>query len=117
MAGGMQDSISKAEQAIISYFNKYKTPPQRKMAKRQNDVYGCPTISPLSSPTPTTTPMPSCALQNPDPDQGIAGREYIYGSTTIPLLTVPFATDPAHSCAYTGTDLRLARADLFRGLL
>ncbi|CAD6576350.1 MAG: hypothetical protein ASARMPREDX12_007855 [Alectoria sarmentosa] len=44
-AGQMQDTVSKAEQAVITYFNKYKTPPQRKMAKRQNDVYGSVTGS------------------------------------------------------------------------
>ncbi|SLM39732.1 hypothetical protein LPUS_10336 [Lasallia pustulata] len=98
-AGKMQDAVSKAEQAVITYFNKYKTLPQRKMAKRQNDVYGCPTTSPPSSTTPT--PTPSCTLQNEDPDQGIAGRGCICGSTTLPLLTVPSATDPAQSCAYT----------------
>ena len=97
VAGKMQDTVSKAEQAVITYFNKYKTPPQRKMVKRQNDVYGCPTTSSASSSTTT----PSCTLQNSDPDQGIAGRGCICGSTTLPLLTVSSATDPAQSCAYT----------------
>lgn len=96
-AGKMQDTVSNAEQAVITYFDKYKAPPQRKMAKRQDDVYGCPTKSPLSS----TMPTPSCTLQNADPDQGIGGRGCICGSTTLPLLTVPSATDPAQSCAYT----------------
>ena len=96
-AGQMQDTVSKAEQAVITYFNKYKTPPQRMMFKRQNDVYGCPTTSLASS----TTPTPSCTIQNSDPDQGIAGQGCICGSTTLPLLTVSSATDQAQSCAYT----------------
>ena len=93
----MQDTVSKAEQAVIDYFGKYKTPPERKMIKRQNDIYGCPK---KPSP-PSTTPKPSCHIQNEDPDQGIAGRGCICGSTTLPLLTVHSATDPAQSCAYT----------------
>ena len=97
-AGQMQDAVSNAEQAVINYFGKYKAPPQRKMIKRQNDMYGCLTTS---SPSSSITPTPSCTLQNEDPDQGIAGRGCICGSTTLPLLTVPSATDPAQSCAYT----------------
>ena len=98
-AGQMQNTVTIAEQAIITYFNRFKTPPQRKMAKRQTDVYGCPTTSPLSSTTPT--PTPSCILQDSDPDQGIAGQGCICGSTTLPLLTISSATDLAQSCAYT----------------
>ncbi|KAL9093276.1 MAG: hypothetical protein Q9165_004017 [Trypethelium subeluteriae] len=45
--------------------------------------------------------MPSCTLQNEDPDQGINNRGCICGSTTLPLLTVPSATDESQSCSYT----------------
>ena len=99
-AGQMQPTVSKAEQEIINYFNQFKTPPSRKMVKRQGDIYGCSTTSPPSS-SVTAAPTPSCSLQNEDPDQGIAGRGCICGSTTLPLLTVTSATDPAQSCAYT----------------
>lgn len=106
-AGQMQAAVSKAEQAVITYFNKYKTPPQRKMAKRQNDIYGCPTTttSPPSSMTSAPASTISCTLQDSDPDQGIAGRGCICGvvggTTTLSVLTVPSATDPTQSCAYT----------------
>lgn len=110
-AGQMQGVVSNAEQAVITYFNEYKTPPQRKMAKRnsewllgkrQNDVYGCPT-TPAPSASATSTSTLQCSLQNQDPDHGIADRGCICGSTTLPLLTVPAATDPAQSCAYTAS--------------
>jgi hypothetical protein len=96
----MQETVSKAEQAIITFFNEYKTPPQRKMARHQNDVYGCPTTSSSSS-TTTPTPTPSCTLRIADPDQGIVAQGCICGSTTLPLLTVSSFTDQAQSCAYT----------------
>lgn len=55
-----------------------------------------------SPPTITTAPpMPSCSLQNEDPDQGINTQGCICGSTTLPLLTVASPTDDAQSCAYT----------------
>lgn len=87
-AGKMQDTVSDTEQPIITYFNQYKTPPQRKMAKRnsgwlhekrQTDVYGCPKTSAPS----ITAPTSSCYLQNDEPDQGIAGRGCVCGSTTL----------------------------------
>ena len=53
-AGQMQNTVSKAEQAVITYFNKYKTSPQPKMVKRQNDVYGCPTTTPSYTAISTT---------------------------------------------------------------
>jgi hypothetical protein len=45
--------------------------------------------------------MPSCTLQNEDPDQGINARGCVCGSTTLPLLTVPHATAGSQSCSYT----------------
>lgn len=72
-AGQMQGTVSNAEQAIMTYFTKYKTSPQRKMVKRQNDIYGCPTTLPPSPMTATPASTPSCTIQDSDPDQGIAG--------------------------------------------
>lgn len=102
-AGRMPNAVSNAENALINYHKTYTTPPQRKMAKRQTDIYGCPTAAAASSttPTPTPTPTPSCTLQNEDPDQGIFTQGCICGSTTLSLLNVTSATDPAQSCAYT----------------
>ncbi|KAL9091473.1 MAG: hypothetical protein Q9165_004859 [Trypethelium subeluteriae] len=48
----------------------------------------------------TAPPLPSCTLQNDDPDQGINAQGCICGTTTLPLLTIPSATDPAQSCSY-----------------
>lgn len=59
------------------------------------------TLSPAASPTMTPPPVLTCTLQNEDPDQGINNRGCICGSTTLPLLTVTGATDPAQSCSYT----------------
>ena len=98
-AGKMPDTVSNAEKALVEYHKTYTTPPQRKMAKRQTDIYGCPTTSAPSSTTPT--PTPSCTLQNEDPDQGIVAQGCICGSTTLQVLNVTSATDPAQSCAYT----------------
>ena len=107
-AGQMQGIVTNAENAIIAYHKQYKSPPARKMAKRnsnwqlgkrQNDIYGCPTTSITSTPAPTSTL--TCILQNEDPDQGINNRGCICGSTTLPLLTVPSATNVDQSCAYT----------------
>ena len=101
--GSMQDTVSNAEKALIDFHKKYTTPPQRKMAKRQTDIYGCPTTSAPSSttPTPTPTPTPQCTLQNEDPDQGIFTQGCVCGSTTLPLLNLTSATADAQSCAYT----------------
>ena len=102
-AGRMPNTVSDAEKALINYHKTYATPPQRKMAKRQTDIYGCPTTSVPSSttPAPTPTPTPSCTLQNEDPDQGIFTQGCICGSTTLPLLNLTSATADAQSCAYT----------------
>lgn len=106
----MQGVVKNAEQAIIDFFNKYKTPPERKitkknsrwlLGKRQNDIYGCATTTLGPSASATSQPTPSCTLKNEDPDHGIVGRGCICGSTTLSLLTVPSATDPAQSCSYT----------------
>lgn len=53
--------------------------------------------------TTTAPPMPSCSLQNEDPDQGINERGCVCGTRTLPIIQVPTAsaTDPAQSCAYT----------------
>ncbi|KAF2728871.1 hypothetical protein EJ04DRAFT_590334 [Polyplosphaeria fusca] len=66
----------------------------------------CPTTPPPTTPSPPTTlpprAAPSCTLQNLDPDHGINQRACICGAfTTLPLLTVPHATNPSQSCAYT----------------
>lgn len=47
--------------------------------------------------------MPSCSLQNQDPDQGITSRGCICSSTTLPLLTAKSATDQSQSCHYIAT--------------
>lgn len=93
--------MASVDSSIQALHNTYAVPPQKR--KRQAaascvmtaDTFG--TFSASISATPTL----SCTLQNSDPDQGIAGRGCICGSTTLPLLTVPTATDPAESCAYT----------------
>lgn len=55
------------------------------------------------TPPPTTIApsMPSCSLQNMDPDAGILSRGCVCGSTTLPLLTITGATDASQSCSYT----------------
>ena len=81
LAGQMQDTVSKAEQAVITYFNKYKTLPQGKLVKRQNDIYGCPTTL-FSSPTtatPTQTPTSTPPPPSPPPPTCSAG---FYGTDT-----------------------------------
>ena len=67
--------------------------------RRRNDSVACAMAT--NNPTTTALPMPSCTLQNEDPDQGINNRGCICGSTTLPLLTVTSATDESQSCSYT----------------
>ena len=98
-AGSFEKKVNDAEQALIAYHLQYKSPPQRKLAKRQIYIDGCSTTSAPSSPTPA--PTPSCTLQNEDPDQGIFTQGCICGSTTLPLLNLTSATADAQSCAYT----------------
>jgi hypothetical protein len=57
-----------------------------------------PTTPPPANPAPT---MPSCTLQNEDPDQGINQQGCLCGSTTLPLLTISDATNDEQSCLYT----------------
>ena len=53
-------------------------------------------------PTSTFAPsMPSCSLQNQDPDQGIYAQGCVCGSTTLPLLTISDAAAASQSCSYT----------------
>ena len=101
-AGAFEKKVHDAEQALITYHLNNKSPPQRKMAKRQTDIDGCQTTSAPSAPSSTTlAPPPSCTLQNEDPDQGIFTQGCICGSTTLPLLNLTSATADAQSCAYT----------------
>lgn len=77
----------------------------RPMKKLKRDASACPfSITSSPTPSPQTTPapvIPSCSLQNEDLDQGIDARGYVYGSTTLPLLTISDATDVSQSCSYT----------------
>ena len=55
-----------------------------------------------SSASPVITSAPAlCTLQEEDPDQGIDARGCVCGTLTLPLLTVPAATDQSQSCSYT----------------
>lgn len=60
------------------------------------------TISAPSAPS-TSASTPHCTVHNEKAKQGILGKGCVCGSTTLPLLTVPSATDPAQSCAYTSS--------------
>lgn len=104
----MEPFVTGAENAILSFHDRYKAPPQRKKSRRDiGSSYGkrqiaadCSITSPPTL-TPTPTPAPSCSLQNEDPDQGINARGCVCGSTTLPLLTLTSVTDDAQSCSYT----------------
>lgn len=56
-----------------------------------------------AGPTITAPPnTPSCSVQFEDPDSGV-NTEYCIcdGSSTLPFLTIPSATDVSQSCSYT----------------
>jgi len=105
--------FSKKEGQPKAVWNGLKTGNQNETSlKNKRGAPTCPLISEptnsSSSPTTTTTPpttaapsMPSCYLQNTDPDAGINEVGCICGSTTLPLLTVTSATDSSQSCSYT----------------
>jgi hypothetical protein len=48
-----------------------------------------------------TTSMPSCTMQNEDPDQGINSAHCICEGTTLPLLTTTHITAATQSCEYS----------------
>lgn len=123
-AGDFEKFVDQAEQAIINYHRSYANAPQRMMRSRFKRQAGASTLIPCPAPkpgssssiTPTMTsmtasvtpsvtqssPLPSCSLQNEDPDQGIYDMGCICDSTTtLPLLTIPSATDMSQSCSYT----------------
>ncbi|KAF2795961.1 hypothetical protein K505DRAFT_359715 [Melanomma pulvis-pyrius CBS 109.77] len=109
--------VQGVEDAIVAYHGQFANAP-RLLRKKQNVKYShikrdAPTDA-CAAPTPTTaqgtdalpptTPapnMPSCSLQNEDPDKGIDARGCVCGSTTLPLMTMPDATDDSQSCSYT----------------
>lgn len=66
-------------------------------------------ISKLPPPTTSTAKLPSCVLQNQDPDRGITARGCVCNSgsvtTTLPLLTNTAATNGEQSCSYTALPL------------
>jgi hypothetical protein len=114
---GFGSKVKDVEDAIVAYHRQFANAP-RLLRKKQNAKYShikrdAPTDA-CATPTPTTaqgtdappptTPapnMPSCSLQNQDPDQGIDARGCVCGSMTIPLLTISDATDESQSCSYT----------------
>ncbi|PQE05074.1 hypothetical protein CJF31_00002231 [Rutstroemia sp. NJR-2017a BVV2] len=50
----------------------------------------------------TTTPAPSCSMQNQDPDSGITSAYCVCnGSKTLPLLSAPSTAVATQSCAYS----------------
>ena len=100
-ASKFQSSTTDVEKAIQDFHKKYQSPPsKRRKARREmkngkrQDSSACPAIS--SAPA-----MPTCVLQNEDPDQGINARGCVCGSTTLPLLTITSATNQDQSCSYT----------------
>ena len=58
-------------------------------------------VGPTGQITPSPSSKPACTLQEEDPDQGINNRGCICNKSTLPLLTVPSATDVSQSCSYT----------------
>lgn len=101
----MQSRVTAAETEVIRYHKANKNP--SRFVRRRLNVEGSPRHSKVkrqacSQISTTSAPaMPSCILQNEDPDQGIDTQGCICGSTTLPLLTVAAATNEDQSCAYT----------------
>jgi hypothetical protein len=119
-ASGFGNVAEEVEKAIVVYHHSMANAP-RKLRRKQNakfshirrgnDTNACvpqtptPTVtnSTLITPPPTTSApiMPSCSMQNEDPDQGIDARGCICGSTTLPLLTISNPVHDSDSCSYT----------------
>jgi hypothetical protein len=114
---------SGVEDAIMDYHKSMGNAP-RKLRKKQNAKYShikrdgasnaCVTQTPTPTssqnsqnstitPPPTTAApsMPSCSMQNEDPDQGIDARGCVCGSMTLPLLTISNPVHDSDSCSYT----------------
>ncbi|KAL8968353.1 MAG: hypothetical protein Q9183_002498 [Haloplaca sp. 2 TL-2023] len=113
MPPGFENFVTEAEQALIDYHNKHKSPPQeRKLIKRvtqwlhqkrQTDIYGC-SITPapsVATASATTASTLSCSYQGAQPGQGIFVGGCVCGSTTLPLITLESVSDFRQSCSYT----------------
>lgn len=112
----MADRADKIQTDVLNLHQKYAGA-ARLMKRRIDNQYshirrdaptnGCAmTIASSTkfSATPSTTPpppMPSCYLQEEDPDHGVNARGCICGSTTLPILSVADAAGESALCAYT----------------
>jgi hypothetical protein len=117
---GFGSKAQDVEAAIVAYHGKFANAP-RKLRKKKNAKYShikrdgtsdaCATQTPTPTssrdstitPPPTTAApsMPSCSMQNEDPDQGIDARGCVCGSMTLPLLTISNPVHDSDSCSYT----------------
>lgn len=100
-ASKFESTTTNVESELQKYHKKYQSPPTKRRKARRSMRNGkrqapssCPTITSASS-------MPTCSLQEEDPDQGINTQGCICGSSTLPLLTVASATNQDQSCSYT----------------
>lgn len=93
-----QSSTINIESELQQLHQKYQTPPSKRRKTRRGRFIQARSPCLTNS---TAPPMPTCSMQNEDPDQGINTQGCICGSTTLPLITVANATDPGQSCSYT----------------
>lgn len=92
----MEKYVGDVDSEIQTLHNKFANPQQK---KRQDFPSSC--FADQGSST-SSTPLPSCYLQNEDPDQGIYTRYCVCESSrTLPLLTISPTVVVTSSCQYT----------------